>query len=230
MQDLTLRGFAPPLKLADFKLAAFDMDSTLINIECIDEIAAMAGKKDEVAAITEAAMRGEITDFKDSLRRRLALLKGVPVSALDRVLAERLQFNPGARELCAALKAAGIKLVLVSGGFTYFTRYVAAQLGMDWVRSNELEIKDGALTGGLVMQPWGEICDGEEKRRMLLQCAAEIGAEPSQCIAVGDGANDLPMMGAAGLSVAYHAKPKVREQAMVAINEGGLDRLLEVLR
>jgi len=217
-------------KLSDFRLAAFDMDSTLINIECIDEIAAMAGKKEEVAAITEAAMRGEITDFKDSLRRRLALLKGVPVSALDRVLAERLQFNPGARELCAALKAAGIKLVLVSGGFTYFTRYVAAQLGMDWVRSNELEIKDGKLTGGLVMQPWGDICDGEEKRRMLLQCAAEIGAEPAQCIAVGDGANDLPMMGAAGLSVAYHAKPKVREQAMVAINDGGLDRLLEVLR
>ena len=217
-------------KLSDFRLAAFDMDSTLINIECIDEIAAMAGKKDEVAAITEAAMRGEITDFKDSLRRRLALLKGTPVSALDRVLAERLEFNPGARELCAALTAAGIKLVLVSGGFTYFTRYVAAQLGMDWVRSNELEIIDGALTGGLVMQPWGDICDGEEKRRMLLQCAAEIGAEPSQCIAVGDGANDLPMMGAAGLSVAYHAKPKVREQAMVAINEGGLDRLLGILR
>ncbi|XHS78056.1 phosphoserine phosphatase SerB [Burkholderiaceae bacterium UC74_6] len=216
-------------KLSDFRLAAFDMDSTLISIECIDEIAAMAGKKAEVAAITEAAMRGEITDFKDSLRRRLALLKGTPVSALERVLAERLQFNPGARELCAALKAAGIKLVLVSGGFTYFTRYVAEQLGMDWVRSNELEIVDGALTGGLVMQPWGDICDGEEKRRMLLQCAAEIGAAPAQCIAVGDGANDLPMMGAAGLSVAYHAKPKVREQAMVAINEGGLDRLLQVL-
>lgn len=174
-------------------------------------------------------MRGEITDFKDSLRRRLALLRGTPVSALDRVLAERLQFNPGARELCAALKAAGLKLVLVSGGFTYFTRYVAEQLGMDWVRSNELEIAGGALTGGLVMQPWGDICDGEEKRRMMLQCAAEIDAAPRQCIAVGDGANDLPMMGAAGLSVAYHAKPKVREQAMVAINEGGLDRLLQVL-
>jgi len=216
-------------KLCDFRLAAFDMDSTLINIECIDEIAAMAGKKAEVAAITEAAMRGEITDFKDSLRRRLALLRGTPVSALDRVLAERLQFNPGARELCAALKAAGLKLVLVSGGFTYFTRYVAEQLGMDWVRSNELEIAGGALTGGLVMQPWGDICDGEEKRRMMLQCAAEIDAAPRQCIAVGDGANDLPMMGAAGLSVAYHAKPKVREQAMVAINEGGLDRLLQVL-
>nr|WP_271010086.1 phosphoserine phosphatase SerB [Paucibacter sp. B51] len=218
----------PPL--SHFRLAAFDMDSTLINIECIDEIAAAAGKKEEVAAITEAAMRGEITDFKDSLRRRLALLQGVPVSALEQVLQERLQFNPGARELCAALKAAGLKLLLVSGGFTFFTRYVAAELGMDWVRSNELEIVDGRLTGALVMQPWGEICDGEEKRRMLVQCAAEIGALPAQCIAVGDGANDLPMMGAAGLSVAFHAKPRVREQAMVAINAGGLDRLLEVLR
>ncbi|MCV2363625.1 phosphoserine phosphatase SerB [Paucibacter sp. DJ1R-11] len=230
MQDLVTQGFTPPLRQSDFRLAAFDMDSTLINIECIDEIAAAAGKKEEVAAITEAAMRGEITDFKDSLRRRLALLQGVPVSALEQVLQERLQFNPGARELCAALKAAGLKLLLVSGGFTFFTSYVAAELGMDWVRSNELEIEDGQLTGALVMQPWGEICDGEEKRRMLEQCAAEIGALPAQCIAVGDGANDLPMMGAAGLSVAFHAKPKVREQAMVAINEGGLDRLLEILR
>ena len=231
MQDLITQGFTPPLRLSDLKLAAFDMDSTLINIECIDEIADAAGKKAEVAAITEAAMRGEITDFKDSLRRRLALLKGVPVSALEQVLRERLQFNPGARELCAALKAAGLKLVLVSGGFTFFTRYVAAELGMDYVRSNELEIVDGALTGGLVMQAWGEICDGEEKRRMLLACCAEIGADAkTQAIAVGDGANDLPMMGAAALSVAFHAKPKVREQAMVAINAGGLDRLLTLLR
>jgi phosphoserine phosphatase len=227
---LVTQGFTPRLRLADFRLAAFDMDSTLINIECIDEIADAAGKKAEVAAITEAAMRGEITDFKDSLRRRLALLKGVPVSALEQVLRERLQFNPGARELCAALKAAGLKLVLVSGGFTFFTRYVAAELGMDYVRSNELEIVDDALTGGLVVQAWGEICDGEEKRRMLLQCCAEIGSEAPQSIAVGDGANDLPMMGAAGLSVAFHAKPRVREQAMVAINAGGLDRLLDLFK
>lgn len=225
--DLVIQGFTPPLRLSDFKLAAFDMDSTLITIECIDEIADEAGKKAEVAAITEAAMRGEISDFKDSLRRRLALLKGVPVSALEQVLRERLQFTTGARELCAALKAAGLRLVLVSGGFTFFTRFVAAELGMDHVRSNELEIVDGVLTGGLVMQAWGDICDGEEKRRMLLACCAEIGADAkTQAIAVGDGANDLPMMGAAALSVAFHAKPKVREQAMVAINGGGLDRLL----
>jgi phosphoserine phosphatase len=235
MQDPTLpplvtQGFAPPLKLSDFKLAAFDMDSTLISIECIDEIADAAGRKAEVAAITEAAMRGEIADFKESLRRRLALLEGVRASALEGVLEDRLRFNPGARELCAALKTAGIKLVLVSGGFTFFTRYVAAQLGMDYVRSNELEIVDGALTGRLIPQPWGEICDGAEKRRMLLECCAAIGCSTKQAIAVGDGANDLLMMGEAGLSVAFHAKPKVREQAMVAINSGGLEQLLTVLR
>lgn len=230
MTPLVTQGFKPPLRLADFKLAAFDMDSTLISIECIDEIAALADKGQEVAAITEAAMRGEITDFRDSLQRRLAILAGVPATVLDRVLAERLRFNPGARELCAALKAAGLKLVLVSGGFTFFTRFVAAELGMDFVRSNELEIENGALTGRVAMQDWGDICDGAEKRRMLLECCERIGCTPAQAMAVGDGANDLPMMGVAGLSVAYHAKPKVREQAMVAINAGGLDRLLELLR
>jgi phosphoserine phosphatase len=224
MSPLVLQGITPPLRLADFKLAAFDMDSTLISIECIDEIAALAGKGEQVAAITEAAMRGEITDFRDSLQRRLAILAGVPATVLDRVLAERLRFNPGAHELCAALKAAGLKLVLVSGGFTFFTRDVAAELGMDFVRSNELEIADGALTD------WGDICDGEQKRLMLLQCCEAIGCRPDQAIAVGDGANDLPMMGAAGLSVAYHAKPRVREQARIAINDGGLDRLLELLK
>jgi len=227
---LVLRDGPALPRLNHFKLAAFDMDSTLISIECIDEIAALAGKGEQVAAITEAAMRGEITDFRDSLRRRLAILAGVPATVLDRVLAERLSFNPGARELCAALKAAGLKLVLVSGGFTFFTRYVAAELGMDFVRSNELEIVDGALTGRVVMQDWGDVCDGEEKRRMLLQCCAAIGCTPDQAMAVGDGSNDLPMMGAAGLSVAYHAKPKVREAARIAINDGGLDRLLELLR
>lgn len=230
MTSLATQGFTPPLRLADFKLAAFDMDSTLIGIECIDEIAALADKGQQVAAITEAAMRGEITDFRDSLQRRLAILAGVPAAVLDRVLAERLLFNPGARELCAALKAAGLKLVLVSGGFTFFTRFVAAELGMDFVRSNELEIENGALTGRVAMQDWGDICDGAEKRRMLLECCERIGCTPAQAMAVGDGANDLPMMGVAGLSVAYHAKPRVREQAMVAINAGGLERLLEVVR
>ena len=218
------------LKLSDFKLIAFDMDSTLINIECVDEIADAAGRKAEVAAITEAAMRGEITDFKDSLRRRVALLKGVSVNSMDEVYRQRLKLNPGAAELVKACKNAGMKILLVSGGFTFFTDRIRDELGIDFTRSNVLEIKDGVLTGKMVDQPWGDICDGEEKRRMLLQTCAALDITPQQAIAMGDGANDLPMMGAAGLSVAYHAKPKVREQAMVAIEQGGLDRLLEILK
>jgi phosphoserine phosphatase len=228
MTGLVVRIVTPPLDLSTFKLAAFDMDSTLINIECIDELADAAGKKAEVAAITEAAMRGEITDFKESLRRRLALLQGVPASALDDVYARRLRLNPGAETLMEALHAAGLKTLLVSGGFTFFAEKVQARLGMHFMRSNVLETADGRLTGRVVPQHWGDICDGAEKRRMLLETCAALGIEPTQAIAVGDGANDLPMMGAAGLSVAYHAKPKVREQAMVSIEDGGLDRLLEV--
>jgi len=226
---LTLARFTPPLALADFRLIAFDMDSTLINIECVDEIADAAGRKAEVAAITEAAMRGEITDYKDSLRRRVALLAGVPVTALEAVWRERLRLNPGAEALVAACQRAGLKTLLVSGGFTFFTDRVRDRLGIDFTRSNVLEVTDGALTGRMVDQPWGDICDGEEKRRMLIETCARIGCTPRQAIAVGDGANDLPMMGEAGLSVAYHAKPRVREQAMVSIDLGGLDRLLEVV-
>ena len=228
-QGMTVKGFTPPLKLSDFKLIAFDMDSTLINIECIDEIADAAGRKAEVAAITEAAMRGEIADYKDSLRRRVALLKGVTVAHMEEVLNNRLQLNPGAEKLVKACQAAGMKVLLVSGGFTFFTDHVRDRLGIDWTRSNVLEVVNGQLTGRMVDQDWGDICDGEEKRKMLLHICAQMGIAPSQAIAMGDGANDLPMMGVAGLSVAYHAKPKVREQAMVAIEEGGLDRLLEVL-
>jgi phosphoserine phosphatase len=221
---LVVQGITPPLSLSQFKVAAFDMDSTLINIECIDEIADAAGKKAEVAAITEAAMRGEITDFKDSLRRRVALLKGVPATALGEVYSQRLRLNPGATELLAALHGAGISTLLVSGGFTFFADQVRERLAIHVARSNVLEVEDGLLTGRVV----GDIVDGDEKKRQLLLACERAGCAPSQAIAVGDGANDLPMMGAAGLSVAYHAKPKVREQAMVAINNGGLDRLLEV--
>ncbi len=227
---LEVRGVTPPLRLADFGLAAFDMDSTLISIECVDEIAAMAGKRAEVSAITEAAMRGEIADYKESLRRRVALLAGLPASTLQRVYDGRLRFNPGAERLVAACKAAGLKTLLVSGGFTFFTDRVQARLGIDFARSNVLEIEDGLLTGRMVDQPWGDICDGEEKKKMLLETCAALGIAPSRSIAVGDGANDLPMMAAAGLSVAYHAKPRVREAAHVAIDDGGLDRLLEVVR
>ena len=225
---LVLQGVSPPLRLTDFKLIAFDMDSTLINIECVDEIADAVGRKAEVAAITEAAMRGEIADYKDSLRQRVALLKGVSVDSMAQVYTERLRLNPGAAELVAACKQAGLKVLLVSGGFTYFTDRVRDLLGIDYTRSNVLELADGHLTGRMVDQPWGDICDGAEKRRMLLQTCAALGCAPAQAIAVGDGANDVPMMAEAGLSVAYHAKPRVREQAMVAINTGGLDRLLTV--
>ena len=227
---LLIQGYTAPLPLQQFKLIAFDMDSTLINIECIDEIADAAGRKAEVAAITEAAMRGEITDFKDSLRRRVALLKGVPESALHAVFEERLRLNPGAQQLVDTCKAQGMKVLLVSGGFTFFADRVCEMLRIDFSRSNVLDIHNGVLTGQVVSQEWGDICDGAEKRKMLLQVCAQLGISTQQAIAMGDGANDLPMMGEAGLSVAYHAKPKVREQAMVAINQGGLDRLLEVLK
>ena len=227
---LVVQNLPAALQLSDYKLIAFDMDSTLINIECIDEIADAAGRKAEVAAITEAAMRGEITDFKDSLRRRLALLRGVTVADMERVYTERLQLNPGAATLVAACKAAGLKVLLVSGGFTFFSDRVRDRLGIDFTRANVLEVESGQLTGRMVDQAWGDICDGAEKRRTLLEVASLLGITPAQCIAMGDGANDLPMMGAAGLSVAYHAKPAVRAQAQVSIEQGGLDRLLEVLR
>jgi len=227
---LTVQGFTPPLRLRDFKLIAFDMDSTLINIECVDEIADAAGRKAEVAAITEAAMRGEITDYKDSLRRRVALLKGVSVEHLEQVYRHRLQLNPGAAELMLACKAAGLKVLLVSGGFTFFTNRLRDRLALDFARSNQLEIVDGLLTGRMIDQNWGDICDGAQKRATVLQTCDLLGISPQQAIAMGDGANDLEMMGAVGLSVAYRAKPKVRAQAQVAIDMGGLDRLLEVVQ
>ena len=225
---LTVRGLRPPLRLRDFKLIAFDMDSTLINIECVDEIADAAGRKAEVAAITEAAMRGEITDYKESLRQRVALLKGVTEEQVAQVYRNRLRLNPGAAELVLACKSAGLKVLLVSGGFTYFSDRLRDRLGLDFARSNLLEVEGGQLTGRIVPQSWGDICDGAMKRETVLRTCSLIGCSPTQAIAMGDGANDLEMMGAVGLSVAYRAKPRVREQAKVAIDMGGLDRLLEL--
>ncbi|MCW5663609.1 MAG: phosphoserine phosphatase SerB [Piscinibacter sp.] len=227
---LFIRGFTPPLRLADFRLIAFDMDSTLINIECVDEIAAEVGRKAEVAEITEAAMRGEIADYKESLRRRVALLAGAPEAALQRVYDHKLQLNPGAEALVRACQAAGLKTLLVSGGFTFFSERVRRRLGLDFARANTLGVAHGRLTGTLLERPWGDICDGAEKRRVVLEVCELMGIEPAQAIAVGDGANDLPMMGVAGLSIAYHPKPAVAEKAMIAIQSGGLDRALEVLR
>jgi phosphoserine phosphatase len=229
---LTLKDRTAPLKLSNYKLIAFDMDSTLINIECIDEIAGVAGLKSEVAKITELTMRGEIKDFQESLRRRVGLLKGTPVSALEEVYKTRLKLNPGAENLLQICRSKGLKTLLVSGGFTYFATRVQQLLAIDRSRSNELEIKDGVLTGGLVAQAWGEICDGEEKKRTLIQTCTEHGFDLSQAIAVGDGSNDIPMMlacsEAGGLSVAYHAKPIVKEKALICIEEGPLDRMLEL--
>ena len=227
---LFIRGFQAPLPLHRYRLVAFDMDSTLINIECVDEIAAVAGRRDEVAAITEAAMRGEITDYKDSLRRRVALLKGVPESALAEVYERRLQLNPGVERFVSALQAAGLKTLLVSGGFTYFSERIRHRLGLDFARANLLAIEDGRLTGALVDRPWGDICDGVEKRRVVVEVCDLMGIDPSQAIAVGDGANDLPMMSVAGLSICYHGKPAVREQAMISIEAGGMDRALDLLK
>lgn len=219
---LTLRGVTPPLRLADFKLIAFDMDSTLINIECVDEIADAAGRKAEVAAITEAAMRGEITDYKDSLRRRVALLRGVTVAHMEQVYTERLQLNPGAEVLVAACKASGLRMLLVSGGFTFFTERLKARLGLDHTRANQLVVRDGRLTGELA----GEVVDARVKRETVLALCERLGCAPQQAIVVGDGANDLQMMAVAGVSVAYRAKPVVRAQTTHALNHCGLDAIL----
>lgn len=226
--SLVLQDIQPPLRLSDYKLIVFDMDSTLINIECVDELADMAGKKAEVAAITEAAMRGEISDYKASLRQRVALLQGLGLADKERVRDARLRLNPGAAELVAACKAAGLRTLLVSGGFTFFSDHVCALLGIEFSRANLLEVKNGVLTGKLQDQAWGDIVDGEEKRRTVLEMVSLMGIECSQVITVGDGSNDLPMMRIGGLSVAYHGKPSVRAEAKVAINAGGLDRLLEI--
>ncbi len=211
-------------RLEDFRLIAFDMDSTMITIECIDEIADYAGVKAQVSAITEAAMRGEITDYAESLRRRVALLEGLPEDVLQRVYDERLRLSPGAEMLVAGAKAAGLQVLLVSGGFDFFTGRLRDRLGLDHVRSNALEVRDGRLTGRVL----GEIVDASVKRETLLTCCERLGCSPQQAIAVGDGANDLKMMGAAGVSVAYRAKPVVRDACTHALSHTGLDGILNL--
>ena len=228
MPGLELRNVPEGLRLSDYKLVAFDMDSTLINIECVDEIADLVGRKAEVAAITEAAMRGELADYKESLRRRVALLAGAPASALETIYQDRLRLNPGVQQFVSACQQAGLKTLLVSGGFTYFSERIRQRLRLDFARANTLGVANGHLTGTLLERPWGDIVDGAEKKRVLLEVCELLGIEARQAMAVGDGANDIPMMAAAGLSIAYHPKPAVAQQAMVSVVSGGLDQALKI--
>ena len=210
-------------RFADLRLLAMDMDSTLITIECIDELGDLAGCKTEIAAITAQAMRGEL-DYPQSLRKRVGLLAGLQEAALERIYAERLRLTPGAEELLAACKRHGVKLLLVSGGFTFFTERLKARLGIDYTISNVLETRGGKLTGQVV----GDIVDAQAKAAKFVQVVKELGAAREQTVAIGDGANDLKMMALAGVSVAFHAKPVVRAQASCAISYCGLDAVLRL--
>jgi phosphoserine phosphatase len=222
-QQIDANWVASDLRLDQFKLVAMDMDSTLITVECIDEIADMQGLKPQVAEITEQAMRGEL-DFCQSLNKRVALLAGLDAGALERVYAERLRLSQGSEAMLAKIKAAGLKTLLVSGGFTFFTDRLQARLGLDYTHANTLEIVDGKLTGRVL----GQIVDAAEKRATVARVCLELGIDAKQAIVMGDGANDLLMMGIAGLSLAFRAKPVVRQQASVAFNFVGLDGLLHL--
>jgi phosphoserine phosphatase len=225
-ESIDLVVMPKPRSLASYKLLAMDMDSTVISIECLDEVADFCGKKNEVASITEAAMRGEITDYAESLRRRVAFLRGLSSNALQAVLTERLRFNKGAKALVAAAKSAGLHCLLVSGGFQPFTGYVAQTLGFDEIHCNTLGIDNNQLTGEVI----GPIVDGNAKREAVLQAAARLGIDAGQqAIAIGDGANDLAMMSQVHLSLAYRAKPVVADQASAQFNVADLDSLLDCL-
>jgi phosphoserine phosphatase len=216
----------PHARLADFRVLAMDMDSTLIDIESLDELAAYAGKGDAVAAITEAAMRGEIADYKESLRRRVAMLEGTDAALLQRVLDEKLRLHPGAEELLRGCQRAGLRTLLVTGGFTFFTERMRERLGFDFTCSNELEIINGRLTGRVTGQGGGEIVDADGKARALIEACEQLGCSTGRAIAIGDGANDLKMMGLAGISVAWRAKPVVQQQATYALSHARLDGVL----
>jgi len=218
---------APHLSLSQFRLLALDMDSTLINIESLDEVAALAGKGREVAAITEAAMRGEIGNYAESLRQRVAMLAGVDASLLQRVFDEKLRLNPGAEQLVRGCQAAGLKTLLVTGGFTFFTARMRERLRLDYTRSNELGIAEGRLTGAVTGPDGGAIVDADGKALAVREVCSELGCATDKAIVIGDGANDLKMMQLAGLSVAYRAKPVVQAQAMQTLNHTPLSGVLE---
>jgi len=209
---------------ADYGLLMMDMDSTLLAVECIDEIAEHAGVKEQVAAITERAMNGEL-DFKGSLVERVKMLKGLPREVLENVYRERIVPNPGARRLVEACQGLGIKVAVVSGGFTFFTGLLAEDFGLDFTNANVLEVADGHLTG----QVLGDIVDGAVKADTLRELRDQLGLTRDQLIAMGDGANDLPMIGEAGLGLAFHAKPRVQERAPYKLSHNSLDGLLYLL-
>lgn len=210
-------------RLERVRLVAMDMDSTLITIECIDEIADLRGIKPQIAAITGSAMRGEI-DFRESLRRRVELLAGLEVTALGRVYDERLRLSPGAERMLAGFVRAGAQTLLVSGGFTFFTERLKARLGLDHTLASNLEIVDGRLTGRVA----GEIVDGAAKAAVFARLARELKGGDGLALAIGDGANDLPMLRLGDVSIAYHAKPVVRAETTFAIDYCGLDAILNL--
>ena len=219
-------GFVPDdQRLERVRLVAMDMDSTLISIECIDEIADMRGIKPQIAAITESAMRGEI-DFRESLKRRVALLAGLDMAALARVYDERLKLSPGAERMLAGFARVGAKTLLVSGGFTFFTDRLKARLGLDHAVASTLDIADGRLTGRIS----GEIVDGEVKAAAFTRLARELKGEHGLVVAIGDGANDLPLLRLADVSIAHHAKPVVRAETTYAIDYCGLDAVLKLFQ
>jgi phosphoserine phosphatase len=217
-------AFVPhPRKLSDFRLLVMDMDSTLITIETIDELADLVGRKSEVAAVTAQAMRGEI-EYDESLRKRVAVLKGLPERALEQLYTERVRLSPGAERMIEGVKRAGLKILLVSGGFTQVTDKLKARLDLEYVRANTLAVAERKFTGEIV----GQLVNADRKREALLSARDEIGATREQIIAIGDGANDLKFMGEAGVSIAYHAKPVVRENATHCFDYVGLDGLLNL--
>jgi phosphoserine phosphatase len=210
-------------RLADLRLVTMDMDSTLVTIESIDEMGELLGIRDSIAAVTEQAMRGEI-DYPESLRRRVALLAGLEEQALERICEERMHLSPGAEVLVQRCRELGIRTLLVSGGFSLFTTWLQRRLGIDAVLSNELEIENGRLTGRVV----GGIVDGAAKAQKLRTELSQLGIPRAHAVAIGDGANDIPMMGAAGVSIAYRAKTIVRRHATHALDYSGLDGVLNL--
>jgi phosphoserine phosphatase len=210
-------------QLADFGLVAMDMDSTLLAVESIDEIADMHGVKPQVSEITLRTMRGEII-FAESLKQRTALLQGLDQEALQHVYNERIRLSPGAEKMLQRMKSAGVRTMVISGGFTFFTDKIKTKLGFDYAAANTLEIAEGKLTGKVL----GEIIGAQGKADVLRRVCEELGLKRDQVIAIGDGANDLKMLAEAGISIAYHAKPIVREQATYAINHVGLDGVINL--